>query len=123
MMPPPCLFLILASVAVGQVLSAFANATVLVTVFASLYTHVLLFCTLPCRAVLCRFVYTPKGERAAGLVEAMKMIVAEKLRAKSLAIQQQQQQQKQQRVLPQQPGTQQLSSSSGQGRPVRMVRG
>jgi hypothetical protein len=54
----------------------------------------------------------------------MKMIVAERLRAKSLANQQKQQKQ---RVLPQQPGTQQLSSgsssSSGQSRPVRMLRG
>lgn len=77
-----------------------------------------------------RWVYTPKGERAAGLVEGMKAIVAEKLRAKSLALQQQQQQQKQRAA--QLPAAQQQqlgagggggSSSNNQSKPpVRVVR-
>lgn len=75
-----------------------------------------------------RWVYTPKGERAAGLVEGLKAIVAEKLRAKSTALAEQQKKQQQQRTLGQgqQPGgggqPQLGSSSSGPSRSVRMVR-
>jgi hypothetical protein len=52
-----------------------------------------------------------------GLVEGMKGIVAEKLRNKSLALQQQ----VQKRQLPQQ-GSMSSNNSGGQSRSVRMVR-
>jgi hypothetical protein len=79
-------------------------------------------------------VYTPKGERAAGLIEGLKAIVAEKLRAKSTALAEQQKKQQQQRALgngqqpggpggPPQLGGSSSSSSSGPSRSVRMVRG
>jgi hypothetical protein len=75
-------------------------------------------------------VYTPKGDRASGIVEGLKAIVADKLRAKSSALAAQAQKSSQQRTLAQQQGgaPQQISSSSssspgsGPTRSIRMVR-
>jgi hypothetical protein len=75
-------------------------------------------------------VYTPKGDRAWGIIEGLKAIVADKLRAKSSALATQAQKSSQQRALPQAQGSaaqQQISSSSsspgsGPTRSIRMVR-
>jgi hypothetical protein len=66
-------------------------------------------------------VYTPKGERASGIVEGLKAIVAEKLTAKSKALQELQQKM---RALPQQRQQQQPQQQPGSSttRSVKMVR-